>query len=491
MGAGAFVGAFVGAVAVAVVFAVLSGYVAWRALKGDEKFAVVRIFALAFGAIGGTSFSGADLTGAFFTQATLKNINFADSRQRPTQLTGVRWKESQKLDRARLGSSILQDPKVRHLAVSQSGANQDFTDCNLRGANLAEANLVGANFKRAILSEAILTGATMQRANLTESSCIGTDLTSAHLTGACLEAWNIDSTTILEQIDCQYVFLREQANDLGDRERRPHDPSKVFQPGDFEKYFREVLDEVQILIRNGVNPDAFKAAFQKIMEENPGITRDSVKAVAKQGEDVLLTLQVPEGTDKGNVEHTWDEVYAARLEAVRIAALLEGEQRRADDLKQVHLATVTNIGNLLSNLTFNTTAMNHDNSRSISIGGDANINTIQAGDGNIASDNHQQVSLPPPETVNIQAELTALQAILASLNDPVTSGIAAKLQAEAAKPNPDKSVITTTLETGLTYAQNLQGFAAAIDKLRPHVQNTAAWLGEHGYKLLALVGLVL
>jgi hypothetical protein len=133
----------------------------------------------------------------------------------------------------------------------------------------------------------------------------------------------------------------------------------------------------------------------------------------------------------------------------------------------------------------------NDHSRNISIGGNATGNVFQSGDGNTASIEFQQVTLPSPDRVNIQAELAALQAILAGLNDPVTTGIAAKLDAEAAKPAPDKSVVATTLETGLTYARNLQGFAEAIDKLRPHVQNAAGWLGEHGTKLLPLVGLVL
>ena len=133
----------------------------------------------------------------------------------------------------------------------------------------------------------------------------------------------------------------------------------------------------------------------------------------------------------------------------------------------------------------------NDYSRNINVGGNATGNVFQSGDGNTASIEFQQVTLPPPDRVNIQAELAALQAILAGLNDPVTTGIAAKLDAEAAKPAPDKSVVATTLETGLTYARNLQGFAEAIDTLRPHVQNAAGWLGEHGLKLLPLVGLVL
>ena len=127
--------------------------------------------------------------------------------------------------------------------------------------------------------------------------------------------------------------------------------------------------------------------------------------------------------------------------------------------------------------------------RSISIGGDATGNVFQSGDGNTAKMEFQQVTLPPPASVNIQTELLALHSILASLNDPVTDGIAQKLEAEAQKPEPNKDVVGQTLETGLTYAKSLQGFAEAIDQLRPHVQNAAGWLGKHWHKLLPLVGL--
>ncbi|NJL02812.1 MAG: hypothetical protein HC838_03030 [Spirulinaceae cyanobacterium RM2_2_10] len=36
---------------------------------------------------------------------------------------------------------------------------------------------------------------------------------------------------------CQYVYLLEQRNPLGSRERRPHDPGKAFAPGEFEHIF--------------------------------------------------------------------------------------------------------------------------------------------------------------------------------------------------------------------------------------------------------------
>ena len=337
----------------------------------DAKFAVVRFLGIALNALGGTRFSGADLSDARFAHAILKSTNFADSRQRSTALNRVRWHEATRLDRARLGFSILQDPRVRRLLTTLDGVEQDFSGCNLRGANLAGARLERAVFRGTILSDATLAEATLQGAILTEAQCLGTDFTAAHLTGAYLEAWNIDATTQFERIDCNYVFLREEPDAYGDRERRPHDPNKCFQPGDFEKFFKEMLDQVQILIRNGVNPDAFAAAFQKIMAEHPSVTRDSIQAIEKQGDDVLLTLKVPEGTDKAGVEHTWDEVYEARLEAAQTAAMLEAETRRAEDLKQLQLTTLNSIGNFLSHLTFNNTIMSNS--------------PISAGDGSVVN----------------------------------------------------------------------------------------------------------
>ncbi|NJR66275.1 MAG: pentapeptide repeat-containing protein [Leptolyngbyaceae cyanobacterium CRU_2_3] len=81
----------------AVTFAVLllnlllSLYVAWRANKGDEKFALVRAFGMVLGALGGTSFCGADLTAANFTGARVKSANFKSTKQKPTILTDVFW----------------------------------------------------------------------------------------------------------------------------------------------------------------------------------------------------------------------------------------------------------------------------------------------------------------------------------------------------------------------------------------------------------------
>ncbi|MGD1928754.1 MAG: hypothetical protein ACFB12_07570 [Leptolyngbyaceae cyanobacterium] len=132
----------------------------------------------------------------------------------------------------------------------------------------------------------------------------------------------------------------------------------------------------------------------------------------------------------------------------------------------------------------------NDYSQHNEYGDNASIVT-QYGANSIANVKVQQATLPQAGKVDIQDELMALKGILSALNDPVTDGIAQKLQTEAQKSKPDKDVVSQTLETGLGYAKSLEGFAESIDQIRPHVQNAAGWLGKHGHKLLPLVGLTL
>ncbi|MEM0979761.1 MAG: pentapeptide repeat-containing protein [Cyanobacteria bacterium P01_H01_bin.58] len=80
----------------------MSAYIGWRALKGDERDAWIRSMAIAFAAIGGTSFRGATLTDANFSQARLKSTDL-----RRAVLLRTRWRDAEKLDRVRPGESYL------------------------------------------------------------------------------------------------------------------------------------------------------------------------------------------------------------------------------------------------------------------------------------------------------------------------------------------------------------------------------------------------
>ncbi len=363
-GAGAGAGAGVGLL--------FSLFVGWRVLKEDEKFDVLRTIGLSLSTVGGTSFCGADLTNATFHKAWLQNTNFASSRQQQTNFTHVCWQEAQRLNRTRLGTAILQDRRVRTLLdASKSGYKQNLANANLRGANLNGLTLENANLTRAILSNARLHKTMLESANLTEAQAVGADFTGAHLTGAKLEGWNIDSTTILKNIDCRYVFLLEKPNKDGDQERRPHDPNKFFQPGDFEKFFKEMLDEVQILIRDGIHPTAFRAAFQSIMQQHPNITPDTITGYEKRGADVMLTLQVPEGTDKAELEHAWEKGYQTGLKAGRDEERLES----IDFLKETLLLSAGQNNTFVNE---NKLMTGNDQSQNIDVKGDFTVTANQS-----------------------------------------------------------------------------------------------------------------
>ena len=237
--------AFAFAVSVAIAFSslLLVISVGWRVRRESNKVFWVRVLGARLASLGGTIFSGADLTKANFSQSQLNHSNFSGSHDRDTQLTHVRWNGAQRLNRVRWGNAILRDRRVRKLlTMPEQGYKQDFTNANFRGANLNGVTLEGAILRRANLRNATLKKTVLKDAILTGAQAAGADFTEACLTGATLESWRIDKSTTLTNVDCQYVFLRDKASEAVGRERFPREPEEVFQPGDFEKIFRKIAN---------------------------------------------------------------------------------------------------------------------------------------------------------------------------------------------------------------------------------------------------------
>ncbi|MEM7063924.1 MAG: pentapeptide repeat-containing protein [Cyanobacteria bacterium P01_B01_bin.77] len=275
--------ALVVAFIVAILFIDLGLYGAWRAINYDPVLWYMRVMGVTFGSIGGTNFSNAYLVRANFTKAYLKNTNLNNANQSYTC-----WKHAERLDLARPGESILKYEDVRDLLVTHDGyhkayfnyslrnaylENADlrgaiFINASLTGACLENADLSNANFENSSLSRANLTKASLQRANLkkadlsdadlsytnlyganlSEALATGTDFNHSNMTAACLQAWNIDHSTVLDNVECKFVFLLEKPDEFGNRERRPHHPDKIFEDGDFASLFEETLDIIQILV---------------------------------------------------------------------------------------------------------------------------------------------------------------------------------------------------------------------------------------------------
>lgn len=472
---------------------ILGIHVALRALKDDKKFAPVRTFAIALNSIGGITFRKADLTDTNFSGATLKSTNFNGAI-----LTRTCWTNAKKLDRARVDNSILSNAKVRELLVTGNAYKQDYENCDLRGANLTGATLHKANLKRADLGEAILHKADLREANLTEVQAIDTDFTEAALTGACLEGWNIDHTTKLDRVDCQYVFLLEHPNAIGSRERRPHHPDQVFRSGEFEKLYKKMINVVQILLRGGINQEAFREAFQKLMEEHPDISLDSIQGIEKKGDDVLVTLEVPETADKAQIAQDFLKPYedqVRRLEAEKERLQLQAENLTTR-ISDIAASLASRPQTIINQAVGDGKAMNENinQSQNFSVGGDFNLTasnsvvSLRDISGTVTNAIDQLPAARAGEN-NLKELLTQLQAVLEDADEAVLPDTdkadaleQVKLLAEAAqKPEEEKKTL------GAKAIRFLQRIVGAVPAALP----IAATLVTEFNKLVPAIGKLL
>jgi uncharacterized protein YjbI with pentapeptide repeats len=452
----------------------------------EQEFLIISRILRAFSSFFGTKFQGADLSEAEFSFAFLGDVSFNQAN-----LFQARFHGAKGLVYAQLENTNLFDSRVLNLITTLNGIDQDLSNADLGGANLAGAELHRANLTGANLNGAMLYHAELQGAILTEANCVGTDFTAAQLTGACLEAWNYDDTTILQDIDCQYVFLKAQPNALGWRERLPHNPDKCFVPGDFEKYFREVLDEVRLLIRGGVDPQAFKAAFQALME-NHGIAPGDVRSISRCDGDVLIDVAIPASAAKPDVARTFDSAYEKALPAATAQALLEAERRSKQDIIQLANKSIDSISSVLSNLTIHNTAMNHSQNPNVStgdgsfyVGGDVNLSGSTLNLGQISGQVTNQINqIPAPATPNqpdLRNILNQLKTAVEGDNELSDDEKAEALQAVAriatagTEPNPDgktKGIVkraTATLKGMTETLTDASKLADACTKLLPLV----------------------
>jgi uncharacterized protein YjbI with pentapeptide repeats len=394
----------------------LSGYAASRVLARDDRYELIRDLVVGVGAIGGTSFSGADLSGAEFTGSLLKNTNFSHSKQKATNLQHVVWHSCTGLEKAYFGNSPMANPILRELLLTGNGGGQSYVGLDLKGVNLQSSNLEDADLKYSDLTDALFTNANLKNINLTGAIALGSDFSNSCMTGACLESLNFNSATQFHNVDCQYVYMLEKANKLGDRERRPHDPTNTFAPGDFENLYQEVPNAIELLIKNGIDRKAFQESFNKVCGQNIGVSKDSIQSIEKRGDDILVTLQVPESTDKSQVESRFHEEY--RLQILQLQSEVNQlHQLRSSDMKEILLNLTQRDITINNQALGNGEIMNTDSSQSIQVSGNFNINArnsvISLREVSGSVDNSiQQLSSSSSESVEIINALNDLKQVI-------------------------------------------------------------------------------
>ena len=467
------------AVSCATLFSV---YVAWQTIKRNNKYSILHNIALLFITFNGTSFHGADLTDANFTGATLKNTDF-----RKANLTRTRFYEVKKLDFARPGNTVLSNPTVLNLLVTLNGRDKSYFGANLRGANLIGADLKEANLKNADIIEATFQGANLEWANLTLTQAIGTNFTKAQMTGACVEAWNIESTTILDNVDCRFVYLLEDPKArTDDRERRPS--SGEFQPGEFTKLFEEVLNTVDLIFRDGINWQAFITAFKKVQVENQD-TELVIQSIENKGDGVFVVkVAVPENANKEKIHSDFNQNYPLALaEIEKYKELLQASNNQnanlwltINKLVEAEKSINVQVDNKVENKN-----MTNDSSRKVEIGsisGDFNASgqALNLGEisGTVTNTINKLPSAPEPDKPGIKELLTQLKTAIETDTD-----LTAKDKEKALKQ-------VKSLAEAAQNPQEKQDLAdTAITMLKGTIANlpTAAKLVEECGKLLPLI----
>lgn len=400
------------------ILSLLGAFIGEKALRGDPRFIFIRLVMIAFGSVGGTSFWQANLCDSDFSQAVLNNSDL-----RSPKIKRTHWGNTQKLDRARLGDSILSYPTIRELLVTRNGYKKFYVDANLQGANLNGVTLQEANLKLADLSEATLHNADLRGADLSETLVLGADFKGASLTGTCLEAWNIDHTTNLEGVDCQYVYLLQNQ-----QERRPS--SGDFAPGEFTKLFQEVLSTVDLIFRNGVDWKAFVTAFRQVQVENED-TLLEIQSIENKGDGVVVVrVSVPPDANKEKIHTEFNQRYELALEALEAKYRAELQAKAGEiAIYREQSANMWEVIKLQAKQEINVQAsaeakaMNEstDRSRNINVGGDLNLSgsTLNLGEisGNVSNTINQLQNTPTPTATELADLLKQLQGAIESDSD--------------------------------------------------------------------------
>ena len=158
-----------------------------------------------------------------FSQANLSNLNLSGVNLSGVNLSGVN------LSRTKLKCADLKDTNLSQACL----VNTDLSGADLSDSDLTEANLNQAN----------LSSANLQNANLTNVTASLTNFSKSILTGACIENWQIDRGTNLDNLICDY-FYKKQEN----QERYPRNKQENFAPGECIQFIRNDLDYVDALI---------------------------------------------------------------------------------------------------------------------------------------------------------------------------------------------------------------------------------------------------
>lgn len=424
----------------------VGGIIGWNAFRADTRFPGIARLAIELTAIGGTSFWKANLAESDFSDSILKHTDF-----RNANLTRTRWYHSKCLEFARLGNTYLSNPKIRQLVVTCNGQGQNFDGLNLTGVNLQDARLQDASFIGASLNQSNLRGADLSRAILKQTQLEGADLTGATLTGAYIEDWGITSTTKLENVQCEYVYMRVPTKENPNPLRKPDNLRQSFAEGEFADFIQPFFDTLDLYHSQDVDPRAISIALRNLSAKHPDDDLQFVAIERRGNQGLNLRFTTTPRANKSELSHEYFASYAQIRKELPIAVQMQlAEQDTEIRTLKGTIEQFIQTGTHQSTIRAETIqviqgelVVTENRDIKINAGNNANISGLVSGDGivNLGTINgnvtHAINQLPDPsepEQPNLKALLTQLQQIIqtdASLHDPDKSDLLEQVQALA------------------------------------------------------------
>jgi len=307
----------------------LSGVNLYNADLSDTNFqlADLRFSLLSDSDLENADFSCANLSRANLESAYLYCANLSEAKLTRTNLSCADLSSANfycaNLYKADLGFAHLE--------------SSNFYCANLERANLSYANLKHADFKYAILKRANLEYASLEYAslehtNLIMSQTLATNFGNTVLTSSCIEDWTINGQTNLKNVKCDYIYVKqiycEEEKKLIFADRIPHDPDKIFAPGEFSKRYQKILETVSLYFEDGVDWQAFLVSFNKLQVECES-DELSINSFENKGNGAfVIKVNVPEGADKAEIEKYLKKQY-------QLEATVEAQQRELTNLYEI------------------------------------------------------------------------------------------------------------------------------------------------------------
>jgi uncharacterized protein YjbI with pentapeptide repeats len=482
----------------AILISLCSGFIGWRAIKGDEKYAPIRNLAVVVAAFRGTNFRNATLTNADFAAANLKNTDFHQAK-----LVGTRFHNVSNLDLARPGNSYLKSKQLRQLVVSGDAIDKNFDRQDLRGINLQGTHLAQASFIGADLSNANLQEADLSHAKLVQAQVDGTDFTGATLTGAVIQDWNITTTTNFEGVKCKYVYMREPTTkNPNPHLRKPDNNQEEFADGEFGDFIKPIFDTLDLYHSQGIDPRAIAISIKELAEKHPE-AQLKIASMERRGEDgFMVRMQTAPEANKSDLSAEYRDSYEKYrgLSAQDLKSILTSKDGEIQRLANM-LTTVLIQPRFLSNNNIQQVETMTNNPGSFSVGDNmsGNINNVQ-GDGNrtiqgndnqaILGDRNQVDQSTTPDSNISQAEiLNKLTQLIDSIHsadlppDTKTEILEDLTAAKTAtdKPKPNKPRALERLNSAASLIEKTSKTLEAGQKIwsvvKPLLLPIRLWLG--------------